>query len=183
MSHDRGCFHCGDEWDPNCKTAKCPRRDEYDGKVTKPLNVKSPHTIVIDDLYTDKVHPSHQTRASDSSLYDEVCRNCGATDGLGDKGLFSVCPKYVDIPGKPKQAALDNVSRFSRPERKYYSRFEIQPMEFIARNKLEFWQANVIKYICRYDAKDQLVDLYKARDYLNLKIKELEGDKEYWIFK
>lgn len=32
-------------------------------------------------------HPSHETRISmDSSLYDEVCVNCGRTDGLGSIG-------------------------------------------------------------------------------------------------
>lgn len=40
-------------------------------------------------------HPSHKTRFSDSSFYDEVCVNCGATDrvpgGWGD--LAKPCPK------------------------------------------------------------------------------------------
>lgn len=26
------------------------------------------------------VHPSHKTRTSDASTYDEICVNCGATD-------------------------------------------------------------------------------------------------------
>lgn len=37
-------------------------------------------------------HPSHKTRFSDSSLYDEVCIFCGATDGAGDRRLKSPCP-------------------------------------------------------------------------------------------
>lgn len=28
------------------------------------------------------VHPSHKMRYSDSSLYDEVCDNCGTTDNV-----------------------------------------------------------------------------------------------------
>lgn len=35
----------------------------------------------------------HQTRTSDSSLYDEVCVNCGASDGRGDDRLNQPCPK------------------------------------------------------------------------------------------
>lgn len=31
----------------------------------------------------DKKHPSHITRSSDSSMYDEKCINCGATDIAG----------------------------------------------------------------------------------------------------
>jgi hypothetical protein len=35
----------------------------------------------------------HETRMSDSSLYDEVCKKCGATDGRGDDRLNKPCPK------------------------------------------------------------------------------------------
>lgn len=35
---------------------------------------------------------SHQTRFSDSSLYDEVCTLCGATDAPGDYRLSWCCP-------------------------------------------------------------------------------------------
>jgi hypothetical protein len=41
------------------------------------------------------LHPSHETRFSDASTYDEVCVLCGATDqvpgGWGD--LAHPCPK------------------------------------------------------------------------------------------
>lgn len=35
----------------------------------------------------------HDTRFSDSSLYDEVCKNCGATDGHNDNRLQRPCPR------------------------------------------------------------------------------------------
>lgn len=38
-------------------------------------------------------HPSHKTRYSDSSIYDEVCIYCGATDASGDYDLKFPCPK------------------------------------------------------------------------------------------
>lgn len=37
-------------------------------------------------------HQSHSTRYSDSSLYDEVCKKCGATDANGDERLNRPCP-------------------------------------------------------------------------------------------
>ncbi len=39
--------------------------------------------------------PSHKTRYSDSSMYDEVCVNCGATDLVpgGWGKLADPCPK------------------------------------------------------------------------------------------
>jgi hypothetical protein len=50
-------------------------------------------------LTMDLFDHSHVTRYSDSSFYDEVCVNCGATDqvpgGWGDLGR--PCPS----PGKP----------------------------------------------------------------------------------
>jgi hypothetical protein len=57
----------------------------------------------------------------------------------------------------------------------YYRRWRIEPIAFITANDLPFWLGNVIKYAMRYDAKDGLQDLQKARWYLELKIHELEG--------
>lgn len=34
----------------------------------------------------------HKTRFSDSSVYDEVCIYCGATDARGDPRLEKPCP-------------------------------------------------------------------------------------------
>ena len=34
----------------------------------------------------------HITRFSDSSMYDEKCVKCGATDAVWDKGLNKKCP-------------------------------------------------------------------------------------------
>lgn len=40
----------------------------------------------------------HKTRMSDSSLYDEVCVWCGATDGNGVAALNGPCPKAPVTP-------------------------------------------------------------------------------------
>lgn len=48
---------------------------------------------------TKPKHPSHKTRVSmDSSSYDEICKNCGATDeALGGWGrLADPCPKALE---------------------------------------------------------------------------------------
>jgi len=38
-------------------------------------------------------HPSHDTRVSDASSFDEICVHCGATDGIGTWGeLAKPCP-------------------------------------------------------------------------------------------
>lgn len=38
-----------------------------------------------------KAKGTHITRMSDSSLYDEVCTVCGATDAMGDNRLNKKC--------------------------------------------------------------------------------------------
>lgn len=49
----------------------------------------------------------------------------------------------------------------------YYARFKIQPLDFILANGIGFCEGNVIKYVCRYDGKNGLEDLQKARTYLD----------------
>jgi hypothetical protein len=62
----------------------------------------------------------------------------------------------------------------------HYARWKMEPIEFIAINNLPWWLANVIKYTMRFDAKDGLKDLYKARSYLEMKIREVEGEEKFW---
>jgi hypothetical protein len=62
----------------------------------------------------------------------------------------------------------------------HYARWSMQPIEFIAVNDLPWWLANVVKYTMRYDAKDGIADMYKARSYLDMKIRQLEGHKRFW---
>jgi hypothetical protein len=62
----------------------------------------------------------------------------------------------------------------------HYARWKMEPIEFIAINDLPWWLANVIKYTMRFDAKDGLQDLYKARSYLDMKIRTLEGHPRFW---
>jgi len=52
------------------------------------------------------VHESHQTRISDSSLYDEVCKLCGATDGRGDERLRHPCPAAPQAPNESGAACM-----------------------------------------------------------------------------
>lgn len=60
----------------------------------------------------------------------------------------------------------------------HYSRFKIQPLDFIAENSLDFLQGNIIKYVCRYDAKNGLEDLQKARVYLDRLIEKSGGSAQ-----
>jgi hypothetical protein len=58
----------------------------------------------------------------------------------------------------------------------HYKTFAIQPLEFCLKNNIPFAEGNVIKYVCRYQHKNGLEDLLKARHYLDALI-EQEGGK------
>lgn len=61
----------------------------------------------------------------------------------------------------------------------HYTRFKIEPIHFITENRLDWFQGNVVKYVCRHDAKNGIEDLKKARRYLDMYIKYLEGDPKW----
>tara|TARA_R100000988_G_C3958502_1_gene144911 strand:+ start:230 stop:475 length:246 start_codon:yes stop_codon:yes gene_type:complete len=60
----------------------------------------------------------------------------------------------------------------------HYKFFTIQPYEFISKNKLSFFQGNVIKYVCRYLFKNKIEDLEKIKHYCDLEILRLKDDKK-----
>lgn len=57
----------------------------------------------------------------------------------------------------------------------HYTRYKVEPITFIHENRLPFMVGNVIKYVCRYDAKDGVQDLKKAKRYLEMLIADAEG--------
>lgn len=52
----------------------------------------------------------------------------------------------------------------------------IQPWDYIAANKLDYFQGNVIKYVSRFRDKNGIEDLKKAQHYLQ-KLIEIEERK------
>lgn len=56
----------------------------------------------------------------------------------------------------------------------HYTQWKIQPITFITANKLNFCQGNVIKYVMRYNQKNGLEDLKKAKVYIDYLIQGLE---------
>jgi len=60
----------------------------------------------------------------------------------------------------------------------HYKEFLIQPWTFIRKNGLNPFQANVIKYACRYLLKGkQIEDLEKIKHYCDLEIDHLKDAK------
>jgi|TARA_E500000178_G_scaffold273382_1_gene271761 hypothetical protein len=51
---------------------------------------------------------------------------------------------------------------------KHYTKFKIQPADFINKNNLLFCEGNVIKYVCRHQNKNGKEDILKAIHYLEM---------------
>ena len=64
----------------------------------------------------------------------------------------------------------------------HYFRFKIEPITFIMQNEIPYAEGNAIKYICRWRHKhktkeEQLGDLKKAKQYINLLIEQETQEK------
>ena len=71
----------------------------------------------------------------------------------------------------------------NRPD--HYTRYEIEPIEFIMRNDLPFHVGNIIKYAVRAGFKNyadktpeqsEIIDLMKVQRYAQMRINQLEGE-------
>lgn len=49
---------------------------------------------------------------------------------------------------------------------RHYNAHKIQPWDFIASNGFDYFEGNVIKYVCRWREKGGVTDLKKAKKYL-----------------
>ena len=58
----------------------------------------------------------------------------------------------------------------------HYKQFQIEPLEFLARNRIPFTEGNIVKYVCRHRFKGGLEDLKKAMHYLQVLIETEYGD-------
>jgi hypothetical protein len=54
----------------------------------------------------------------------------------------------------------------------HYRRGDIEPIQYILANKLDFCEGNVVKYITRWRHKNGIEDLRKARHYIDFLIED-----------
>ena len=57
----------------------------------------------------------------------------------------------------------------------HYKSMPIQPGHFIHVNKIPWYEANAIKYICRHTKKGGRLDIEKAMHYLELLLEDQYG--------
>ena len=62
-------------------------------------------------------------------------------------------------------------------EPNHYLKYKITPYDYIVANKLNWEQGNIVKYVTRYKDKAGLIDLQKAKKYIELLIqREYDGE-------
>jgi hypothetical protein len=129
-----------------------------------------------------RVHPSHKTRISDASTFDEICDLCGAHDqvpgGLGD--LVHPCPmnkgeavsdsgrvlgegRYAGPPAEKEQ--VDHPAHYGGGDNPFETikvlRAWLTPEQYTG-----FLLGNALKYLSRVGKKgNALTDVEKARWY------------------
>ena len=81
------------------------------------------------------------------------------------------------IGGKVLRPPAQKVDAVNRPA--HYDRFPIEPTYFAMTNALNWLEASVLKYICRYPYKNGEEDIRKARRCLIMYFKFLVGDPEW----
>ena len=68
---------------------------------------------------------------------------------------------------------------------RHYTRWVIEPIQFIMRNGFEFWRGNAVKYVSRagykiYDGhtaeESEILDLGKAKRYCDMRINQIRGE-------
>ena len=57
-------------------------------------------------------------------------------------------------------------------EPKHYTQYKIEPIDFIISNNLDFCTGNIIKYVLRYNLKNGVEDLKKAKQYIDFLIEK-----------
>ena len=76
-----------------------------------------------------------------------------------------------------KQSTERSEEDMNEADPDHYSNLPMEPWDFIQQNKLDFFEGNVVKYICRWKNKGGVTDLRKAITYIE-KIIEGENSNE-----
>ena len=77
---------------------------------------------------------------------------------------------------KFKERHQDNNALAKQEGGNHYKNMKIQPIEFITANNLGFIEGNVVKYICRHEAKNGAEDIKKVIHYCELLLQTKYGE-------
>lgn len=117
--------------------------------------------------------------------YCNTCKENHKTEELCPKlGSRGCCPHgflmaYKNCLTCFPDVIKENIGPLLKDTRQqaHYTQHKIQPVVYIGMNKIDFLAGNVIKYVSRYNLKNGLEDLQKARHYLDMLIQRELGEE------
>ena len=130
-------------------------------------------------LWSRHTHPEELPFIDDEPLLqtatgsglDQVAKNNDLRELLNSHSQ-SLNDQYAEIE-KVRQSAWQKQEGGS-----HYKNLKIQPMQYALENKLDYAQANVVKYVTRHKEKNGKEDLLKAIHNLELMIEFYYGDEK-----
>jgi hypothetical protein len=57
----------------------------------------------------------------------------------------------------------------------HYKVFEVEPVDFITKNQLDWLSGHIVKYVCRHKLKGGAVDIKKAIHYAQMLLEDVYG--------
>ncbi len=118
--------------------------------------------FIDDECYTNK---------SDGGFRLPISEPCDISKWVEIRG-DSLNDQYAEIE-KVRQSAWQKQEGGS-----HYKNLKIQPMQYALENKLDYAQANVVKYVTRHKEKNGKEDLLKAIHNIELMIEFYYGDEK-----
>lgn len=97
-------------------------------------------------------------------------------DTFHEEKICNYCDEYSVKPCKgPDEASMCPKIDHDPIDPNHYKQWEIEPIDFIMKNKLDYATGNVIKYVMRHTKKNGLEDLRKAEKYLKFLMQQHYG--------
>lgn len=108
-----------------------------------------------------------------------MSKNMKMEDDARPHGQEEILIEPQHIPDKINYSILSEETCFSNIQvgGNHYKNLVIQPAEYAYKNKLDFFQGNVVKYITRFRDKNGLEDLKKAKHFIDLLIQFEYGEE------
>lgn len=108
-----------------------------------------------------------------------MSKNMKMEDDARPHGQEEILIEPQRIPDKINYSILSGETCFSNIQvgGNHYKKLVIQPTEYAYKNKLDFFQGNVVKYITRFRDKNGLEDLKKAKHFIDLLIQFEYGEE------
>lgn len=107
-----------------------------------------------------------------------VCQECPKIHWVTDS-TENPDSRIINLnPPDDEKGPPIKVSDFTRPQigGEHYQGGDVEPIDLIKSQKLDFCEGNVVKYVCRHRRKNGKEDLLKARQYIDFLLEEYNAE-------